>query len=945
MSRVFPALAIAFGLLVGPASAADTAAPAASSSLAQGTLHNGLRYAILPHTAPRGGISLRLVVDAGSLDEHDDERGFAHFVEHMAFEGTRHHPPGTLTAMFQRLGLTWGADLNASTNYASTIYKLDLPEDRLDHLPEALQLLRDYADGLDFAPAEVDRERGVVLSELRARDLDASRAANAITRDLYAGTLVADREVIGLSVQIEHATADALRAFYRRCYQPARMTVIVVGNLDPAEFTLKIAHEFESFAADRAAPPAVEPALPPPLDDLKAHIIVNPSLGAASLSFVAVTQRPQDTRAGFREELKEIVATYILQVRLNARRQKNLDRYGATAAVVSLDPTGFYNQHIIEVQTSFSRWADAVELAESELRRARMQGFDAAEVKEAVTAGLKALQNLASSFTSAPSSQFALALSRTVAVRRQWHNPFEQVRIATEELASVTPAEIGAKLEMMFPDYSFHIVLRGPKPVEAGPEAILAAYRKSAAQPLPNAAPPSEALIFRYADFGEPGKIAFQQREPDLGLELARFANGVQLNLRASTLEPQRFLLRATLGRGIADTPKSRPGLVSLANALLAVSDFGRHPNPEVRRLIELHGIAFDLSMADGSAVITASGPTTELPFALQLVTALISDLKLDPKRLPTAVARYSSQIRGITTTPVNRVTTDGLYSLSDRDPRFLVAASTIVSQYPFTEVSDWLQVHWLRGPLEIGIVGDFSPIDVCATASTTVGTLPTRNPRSPVAASERLVFTTITGKQVYRAKLNAGAAAAFLAWPVSLPDDPRSNRALQLAADVLRDRLRVTLREALGATYSPQAVFTRNQRQPDFAYLWATLTFEPKSASALTNRVIALADDLAQHGVTDEELARLKEPRRSRNAEQMRDNTWWLGAVVAFAQSRPGVIVEARGHLTGFDEITRADVDRAARAFAEDAVTAAVVVPLPPDEPHPTPSLESAKK
>lgn len=900
----------------------------------QGTLANGLRYEILPHLAPRGGISLRLVVDAGSLDEHNDERGFAHFVEHMAFNGTRHHPPGTLTEMFQHLGLTWGADLNAETNYASTVYKLDLPEDRVDHLPEALQLLRDYADGLEFPPAEVEREKGVVLSELRARDLSGRRASIAVTRALYAGTPVADREVGGVPAQIEQATADALRGFYRRCYQPARMTVLVVGNVAPAGLARQIAGEFGSLAGDRSAPPAVEPALPPPAG-LQAHVVVNPNAGAAAVSFIVLTARPPETPAGFREALVERVATAILELRLSARRQQELARYGSAATRIVPGVAGRTEQHVIEVQTAFARWPDAVGFAETELRRARTLGFDDGELKEAVAGILTQLQNRVAAVASAPSPQLALELTRLLVAHRSWRDPTDEARLATQELASLSTEEVRGELAAMFPDSAIHIILRGPRAPDQGAEALLAACRKSAGQPLPEAAAAAgETLAFRYGDFGPPGKLVLQRSEPDLGLELACFANGVQLNLRPSALERQRFRLRATLGRGLADAPKTRPGLARLAVALFGVSDLSRHPTPEISRLLRLHGVSFSLELADGAAAINLGGPAAELPFALQFVTALLSDLKLDAKRMPAAVSRYGAQVRTILSAPTSRANIDALYTLTANDPRYLLAASDAVAKYPFAEVADWLLAHWLQGPLEIGIVGDFQPAETVAAAAASVGTLAARGPRAPIAAAERIEFATTSGKLVYRTPLAAGAAAAFLAWPTALPDDPRNNRALQLAADVLSDRLRVKLRQELGATYSPHAGFVRNRRQPDHAYFSAALTFEPTSASTLTDRVVALADELAQHGVTDEELARLKEPRHTRSAEQVRDNAWWLGSVAAFAQSQPGVLTEARGHLAGYDELTRDDVNRAARALAKGAVTAVVVVPVPPNAP-----------
>ena len=156
--------------------------------MVSGTLPNGLRYVILPHGSRKGNVALRLIVRAGSLDEHDDERGFAHFVEHMAFKGTRTFPAGTVRLFFETLGVQFGADLNAYTNYTHTQYLLDLPAGRGDRPDEALILMRDYADGQLFLPDEVKRESKVVISEMAAGDArwttpDARTVKDFIRRD------------------------------------------------------------------------------------------------------------------------------------------------------------------------------------------------------------------------------------------------------------------------------------------------------------------------------------------------------------------------------------------------------------------------------------------------------------------------------------------------------------------------------------------------------------------------------------------------------------------------------------------------------------------------------------------------------------------------------------------------------------------------------------------
>jgi len=177
-------------------------------------------------------------------------------------------------------------------------------------------------------------------------------------------------------------------------------------------------------------------------------------------------------------------------------------------------------------------------------------------------------------------------------------------------------------------------------------------------------------------------------------------------------------------------------------------------------------------------------------------------------------------------------------------------------------------------------------------------------------------------------ADLPASVAVSCVFWPVQTPDDPHHDAALTLATDVLRDRLLVVLREALGLTYTPEARFHRDSVQRDFAFAAMVNTFDPPRALKFTEGSIRLAAQLAQKGLNTEEFVRLREPARTRCADDMRSNAWWLNAVVSTAQSHPEVLDHARQHEKMFDDVTMEEVNEAAKVFAPDKITVLVLRP-----------------
>ena len=200
-----------------------------------GKLENGFRYALLPHDHSPGRISMRLVVEVGSLDESENERGLAHFVEHMGFEGTTHFEQGQLFSFFQKLGMSFGGDVTAFTSYDHTIYHLELPKNQKSLIEQSLLLYRDFADGIVFDPARVEKEREIILREKQARDTPSARIQMEGMNQLFAGTIVPERSPIGTEEIIRSVTRDELLEFYRRWYRPDLMTLYVVGDMDSRE--------------------------------------------------------------------------------------------------------------------------------------------------------------------------------------------------------------------------------------------------------------------------------------------------------------------------------------------------------------------------------------------------------------------------------------------------------------------------------------------------------------------------------------------------------------------------------------------------------------------------------------------------------------------------------------------------------------------------------------
>jgi zinc protease len=373
--------------------------------------------------------------------------------------------------------------------------------------------------------------------------------------------------------------------------------------------------------------------------------------------------------------------------------------------------------------------------------------------------------------------------------------------------------------------------------------------------------------------------------------------------------------------------------MVELAGQLLLDSNLKRHNQTELARLVKLHGISQQFSVALGTPVLQFSGPAAELPFALRLLTALLSDLDLDVEHYKVALSRYSGQYQSTMVNAGPLALREVIRAYARNDERVRLSNPRVfATEDSFGDVEKWLRNHMLNGPLEIGLVGDVTADEAVQEAAATVGTLKRR--RSPPQPGAPLVAPKKASRLQATVDLPASTSMSCVLWPVSSPDEPRQNAALTLATDALRDRLLAALRDFLGATYSPEVTVHRDTIQRDFAFAVAIITLDPARAQQFTEGNIRLAAHLAEQGVTPDQFARLREPARTRCAEDMRNNGWWLTAVVAIAQSRPEVLDVARRHEKIFDEVTLDDVNRAVNVFKPDNVTALILRPASADRP-----------
>ena len=504
-----------------------------------GRLANGMRYVIRQNATPKGTAAVRMEIAAGSLDETDSERGFAHFVEHMAFNGSTNVPEGEMVRLLEREGLAFGADTNAQTNFEHTTYMLDLPRNDPALLSTALMLMRETASELKFDPQAVARERGVVLSEMRDRNSWQLRNIQAQIDFLNPGALYTKRLPIGTAEALNGATAESLKHFWQRSYVPAKTTLVIIGDFAPDVVEAAIKARFESWQ------PAAAPPQPGggPVDTKRGGetaIYIDPAMSEriAASRHGPYMDEP-DSIAWRRESLLRQIGYSIVN-----RRLQRLSRLGdppfRDAGLGTGDIFEVGRTTNLIVDTVDGKWRRGLTSAAVEYRRALRFGFAPNEVAEQLATIRTALENEAASAETRSHGALVNAVFGLLRNERVPATP-EAALARFREFAPTINAKrvLAAMLKEAVPLVDPLLRLQGRRAPEGGAEALQAAWNEAMRRPLVRERS-AEKGSFGYTGFGPPGTVASDTLEPALGIRTIRFANGVALNLKRTDLDKDR---------------------------------------------------------------------------------------------------------------------------------------------------------------------------------------------------------------------------------------------------------------------------------------------------------------------------------------------------------------------------------------------------------------------
>jgi zinc protease len=891
-----------------------------------GALPNGMRYAIRRQAIPAGQAAVRLWFDAGALDETDAQQGLAHFLEHMAFNGSKAVPEGDMVKILERLGLAFGADTNASTGFDETIYKLDLPKTDDETVDTALMLLREAAGNLTLDPAAVDRERGVVLSEERASDTPSTRVFKASLEFQLRGQRMPTRYPIGKVEVLQKAPASQIADFYRRFYRPERAVLVVAGDFDPAAMDTKIRARFGDWKGQ--GPAGVDPDLGKVAPrKTEAKLVVEPG---ARLNMQITWVRPPDlapdSEAKRRTQLIEQLGFTVLNRRLQALARSPKPPFIAAVAFKAQQGKSA-EVTTLSVPAETDRWREALAAIDREQRRAVQYGVRQDELdREIEEARASMRQAVAGAATRRP-ADLANEIVGSLDDHEVVTSPAEDAALFEATVKGLKAETVSAALKNAFKGEGPLIFMASPKPVQGGEQAILDEY--AASQKTAVTAPTaSRQIVWPYESFGTPGKVVETKDVTDLDTVFVRFENGVRLTIKPTKFRDDEVLVRVNIGDGLEVMPKDRQSLAWFGNAFIE-GGLKQITNEETEQVLasKVYGARFGIG--DDAFVLSGGTRTDDLPTEMQVLAAYVAE----PGWRTEAFERQKGAGRTIhdqaesTDQGVMGISLSGLLHSGDR--RFTFPSREEIAKAQAADFKAQIAPHLASDPIEVVIVGDITVEKATDAVARTFGALPPRNPDQPVpAAQKQVAFPAGTPQPVVLThKGRADQSIGYVAWPTTdYWANPQRARDTAVMGEVMELRLTDQLREAQGATYSPSVTYNHSLTWTGWGYVSASVEAPAAKLDGVMADIDRIAADLKAKEPTPDELARAKKPRLDQLERARLTNQYWLNEL-SNAQIDPRKLDFIRQIIPGTERVSAADVQRAAQTWLDPSKAYRIVV------------------
>ena len=896
-----------------------------------GTLKNGLKYYVLKNAEPKNRMELRLVVNAGSVLETDAQQGLAHFMEHMNFNGTKNFPKNDLVNFLQKSGMKFGADLNASTNFDETVYQLQVPTDSAKLFERAFQILADWSSYATLDTAEINKERGIILEEERARGKNAqSRIQQKLYPILFNNSRYADRLPIGKTDILKTFKPEEIVKFYKDWYRPDLMAVVAVGDFDPEKVENLIKEKFSDLKKTKNAPKRIKYEIPPSAGTQTFQILDKEVPQSTFQMFAKLPKEKTTTQADYRTDIAESLYNQMISTRLQEASKKpnapfvfGIMGYGSFLAGLDVFQT-------IVLPKNAEGMEAAIKAIIDEQERLKRFGFTKGELERAKKEYFVGVEKGFKEKDKTKSATFVSSLVQNYLQEGSYPNADFRYEFTKTNLEGITLAEINAITgKIMKEENRIALIVGSEKDKEKLPTEYkmkeLINFKNPDVKPYED-----EAVLTPILEkIPEGTKVVSEKKVEEVGVTELVFANGIKVALKPTTFKNDQIIFSASSKGGtslysdadfysaeLASTAVSQGGVSKLSDSQLDKALAGKTAN--------VYTYISELTEGVG-------GSTTpkDLETALQLMYAYITQPRRDDEVVKSFLKNQKELIANSlkTLTPEKVFGDSVMTTLYQKNFRRMptkpedidkvnIDRAMEIYKDRFSDMSDFTFVF----------VGNFEVEKIKPLLEKYIGGLPSTKRQE---SYKDLNISKVRGKvekNIYKGLEDK--ASVNLQFNGNFGYTEEENINLDALTEVLNIKLTEKLREEAGGVYTP-SIRSSYEKLPKPTYnLTIAFGCSPANAEKLVKMTLEEIEKIKANGPVKGDVEKVIAEEKRSTELQVKENGFWNSYLLEQYSDGEDLNFINRYGKELIDKISIESIKKAANQFCGENLAKFVLLP-----------------
>ena len=887
-----------------------------------GKLENGLTYYIRHNTEPAGRASYYIIQNVGAILEKDNQNGLAHFLEHMAFNGTLHFPDKTLLSTLEKHGVAFGVNINAYTSFDETVYNLsDVPVDKPGLIDTCLMILADWSDFLTLDEAEREKERGVILEEWRSRRNAQWRMLTQMLPVVYEGSMYAKRDIIGDTAVIKNFDPETLRAFYHDWYRTDLQAIAIVGDINPDEVEAKIKKIFSPI-------PAIENPLPRPeillaeKKGTKYLLITDPEAPRTTVSLIILDQEP-DKRARDLDYIRDGFVTSLMNTMMGNRFseivQKGTPPFIAGALSYSAELPRSYNALNVAAYTNDGQEAKGFEAAVTELERARRHGFTKGELERAKANMLSNFENLYKQKDKISNDDWAAQIRDHFLTGEPIPSMDVQYNYYKEILPKITVEEVTSRLRELAIEDNRFVSIQGPADKEHMTEAeALAILEKVAAadiKPYEDVTGGSDLI----SEELKGAEIVKTVSLPQFGATEWTLSNGARVVFKHADYEKDNVTISGYAFGGSSFYPDSLEPALNLFPQVISMYGAGEFDNVALTKMLAGKKASVSLGIQETSQTISGSSTPKDFETMMQLLYLRFARPNFNKEAYDAIIGRFTMVITMMQKDP-NKIMSDSLsMNMTNYHPRTFLLTPESMKRINYDDINYIYKTAFDdASSFTFFITGNVDEAVARDMAKLYIGSLPSKYQTEsyrnlgmdqPEGTVKKDIFIPLTVPKA-TVVINYSADAEY-------------KPAGYLSLDVLKGILDLVytekVREEQGGTYGVSLNAGSQKRPEEKATLLIAFECDPERASELKKIIYAELDAIAKKGPRQVDLDKTVSNLLKTREEAQQHNSYWANAVSSYYLN--GIdINDSRNYADILNKLTVKKMKKATKKFLSEA-------------------------